>query len=143
LLKKLLSLLQTTQNPKTIASRQDGTAKRLCSSWNSSGKETHGQVLTGKQEHCRSFPDLQTSLESGITDETTDLKRELIAQQVKFEITELNSPTALQRFGAPSNPTSVKSAPGLRPADPTVHLRASCQGIPVSRQGEGGGVLAR
>jgi hypothetical protein len=30
-----------------------------------------------------------------------DLKRELIAQQVKFEITELNSPTALQRFGAP------------------------------------------
>jgi hypothetical protein len=32
---------------------------------------------------------------------TIDLKRELIAQQVKFEITELNSPTALQRFGAP------------------------------------------
>jgi hypothetical protein len=30
-----------------------------------------------------------------------DLKRELISQQVKFEITELNSPTALQRFGAP------------------------------------------
>ncbi|KAH8781785.1 hypothetical protein F5882DRAFT_328622 [Hyaloscypha sp. PMI_1271] len=48
---------------------------------NSSGKETHGQVLTGKQEHY--------------------LKRELIAQQVKVEITELNSPTALQRFGAP------------------------------------------
>ena len=32
---------------------------------------------------------------------TPDLKRELISQQVKFEITELNSPTALQRFGAP------------------------------------------
>lgn len=48
---------------------------------NPPGKETHGQVLTGKQEHY--------------------LKRELIAQQVKFEITELNSPTALQRFGAP------------------------------------------
>lgn len=30
-----------------------------------------------------------------------DLKRELISQQVKFEITELNSTTALQRFGAP------------------------------------------
>lgn len=30
-----------------------------------------------------------------------DLKRELISQQVKYEITELNSPTALQRFGAP------------------------------------------
>ncbi|TAQ89555.1 hypothetical protein B7494_g2111 [Chlorociboria aeruginascens] len=40
-----------------------------------------GRVLTGKQEHY--------------------LKRELIFQQVKFEITELNSPTALQRFGAP------------------------------------------
>ncbi|KAG9244720.1 hypothetical protein BJ878DRAFT_542002 [Calycina marina] len=38
-------------------------------------------TLTGKQEHY--------------------LKRELIAQQVKFEITELNSTTALQRFGAP------------------------------------------
>jgi hypothetical protein len=35
------------------------------------------------------------------TDETIDLKRELISQQVKYEITELNSPTALQRFGAP------------------------------------------
>lgn len=31
----------------------------------------------------------------------TDLKRELIADQVKWEISELNSPTALQRFGAP------------------------------------------
>ncbi|KAJ5153411.1 uncharacterized protein N7482_009889 [Penicillium canariense] len=40
-----------------------------------------GQVLTGKQEHY--------------------LKRELIARQVSSEISELNSPTALQRFGAP------------------------------------------
>ncbi|KAL4918817.1 hypothetical protein BDW62DRAFT_210213 [Aspergillus aurantiobrunneus] len=39
------------------------------------------QVLTGKQEHY--------------------LKRELIARQVQHEITELNSPTALRRFGAP------------------------------------------
>ncbi|UKZ77417.1 hypothetical protein TrVFT333_005138 [Trichoderma virens FT-333] len=38
-------------------------------------------ALTGKQEHY--------------------LKRELIADQVKWEINELNSPTALQRFGAP------------------------------------------
>lgn len=29
------------------------------------------------------------------------MKRELVAQQVDFEITELASPTALQRFGAP------------------------------------------
>ncbi|OQE30117.1 hypothetical protein PENSTE_c002G03528 [Penicillium steckii] len=40
-----------------------------------------GQILTGKQEHY--------------------LKRELIALQVRSEINELNSPTALQRFGAP------------------------------------------
>ena len=30
-----------------------------------------------------------------------DLKRELLAEQVKNEIAELNSPTALRRFGAP------------------------------------------
>ncbi|KAL8785449.1 MAG: hypothetical protein Q9213_003379 [Squamulea squamosa] len=40
-----------------------------------------GNALTGKQEHY--------------------LKRELLSQQVDFEITELASPTALQRFGAP------------------------------------------
>ncbi|KAI0911785.1 hypothetical protein F4823DRAFT_623272 [Ustulina deusta] len=40
-----------------------------------------GQALTGKQEHY--------------------LKRELISEQVNWEINELNSPTALQRFGAP------------------------------------------
>ncbi|KAK0389647.1 hypothetical protein NLU13_3222 [Sarocladium strictum] len=40
-----------------------------------------GQALTGKQEHY--------------------LKRELISEQVKWEINELNSPTALRRFGAP------------------------------------------
>ncbi|RKF57190.1 PX domain-containing protein [Erysiphe neolycopersici] len=42
---------------------------------------TSSEVLTGRQEHY--------------------LKRELISQQVKAEITELNCPTALQRFGAP------------------------------------------
>ena len=31
----------------------------------------------------------------------SDLKRELISEQVKWEINELNSTTALQRFGAP------------------------------------------
>ncbi|KAG0131292.1 hypothetical protein HOY82DRAFT_560455 [Tuber indicum] len=38
-------------------------------------------ILAGKQEHY--------------------LKRELVSRQVQFEISELNSPTALQRFGAP------------------------------------------
>lgn len=36
-----------------------------------------------------------------LTCHPTDLKRELMSQQVKWEISELNSPTALQRFGAP------------------------------------------
>ena len=40
-----------------------------------------GSVLTGKQEHY--------------------LKRELIAHQTNWEISELSHPTALQRFGAP------------------------------------------
>ncbi|CAK7566832.1 MAG: hypothetical protein SEPTF4163_004786 [Sporothrix epigloea] len=40
-----------------------------------------GQSLTGKQEHY--------------------LKRELLGEQAKWEISELNSPTALRRFGAP------------------------------------------
>ncbi|KAL7629396.1 hypothetical protein AAE478_000916 [Parahypoxylon ruwenzoriense] len=40
-----------------------------------------GQALNGKQEHY--------------------LKRELISEQVNWEISELNSPTALRRFGAP------------------------------------------
>ncbi|KAK0657222.1 hypothetical protein B0T16DRAFT_316681 [Cercophora newfieldiana] len=40
-----------------------------------------GQTLTGKQEHY--------------------LKRELVSEQAKWEISELNSPTALRRFGAP------------------------------------------
>ncbi|PYH40281.1 uncharacterized protein BP01DRAFT_396000 [Aspergillus saccharolyticus JOP 1030-1] len=42
---------------------------------------SNSPILTGKQEHY--------------------LKRELISRQVQSEIAELNSPTALQRFGAP------------------------------------------
>ncbi|KAE9963022.1 hypothetical protein BLS_009771 [Venturia inaequalis] len=50
-----------------------------------------GALLTGKQEHY--------------------LKRELIAQQVKDEIGELNSPTALRRFGAPFRGDKGEVAP--------------------------------
>ncbi|KAL5612365.1 hypothetical protein BROUX41_000103 [Berkeleyomyces rouxiae] len=46
-----------------------------------SPSRTSTGILTGKQEHY--------------------LKRELISEQVKAEIHELNSPTALRRFGAP------------------------------------------
>ncbi|KAL4974949.1 hypothetical protein BDW66DRAFT_160854 [Aspergillus desertorum] len=45
------------------------------------GDLVYKPILTGKQEHY--------------------LKRELIARQVQKEISELNSPTALRRFGAP------------------------------------------
>lgn len=48
---------------------------------NGNGNSNGNPVLTGMQEHY--------------------LKRELISRQVKFEINELNTPTALQRFGAP------------------------------------------
>ncbi|KAF4123573.1 succinate dehydrogenase (ubiquinone) flavoprotein subunit [Geosmithia morbida] len=47
----------------------------------SSSPPQDGRPLTGKQEHY--------------------LKRELISEQVQWEISELNSPTALRRFGAP------------------------------------------
>ncbi|KAE8447569.1 hypothetical protein EG329_010699 [Mollisiaceae sp. DMI_Dod_QoI] len=66
-------------NGKAVAPVQNGSAV-LPKSPSVAGT-VNGQALTGKQEHY--------------------LKRELISHQVKFEITELNSPTALQRFGAP------------------------------------------
>ncbi|KAF3158610.1 hypothetical protein TWF225_008917 [Orbilia oligospora] len=49
--------------------------------YNKGGGDNTGNILTGKQEHY--------------------LKRELISRQTKSEIAELNSPTALRRFGAP------------------------------------------
>lgn len=50
----------------------------------------------------------------------SDLKRELISQQVNREIKELNSPTALRHFGAPfrandSSPTPVSAAESSLP----------------------------
>jgi len=50
-----------------------------------------GSVLTGKQEHY--------------------LKRELIAQQTNWEVSELSHPTALQRFGAPFRSDAGEVAP--------------------------------
>ena len=40
-----------------------------------------------------------------------DLKRELISQQTQFEVAELSSPTALQRFGAPFRSDAGEVAP--------------------------------
>ncbi|KAI9669054.1 MAG: hypothetical protein M1831_000646 [Alyxoria varia] len=50
-----------------------------------------GSILTGKQEHY--------------------LKRELISRQTQYEISELSSPTALQRFGAPFSSDAGEVAP--------------------------------
>lgn len=50
-----------------------------------------GSVLTGKQEHY--------------------LKRELLSEQTEWEISELSSPTALQRFGAPFKSDAGEVAP--------------------------------
>jgi hypothetical protein len=50
-----------------------------------------GSILTGKQEHY--------------------LKRELISRQTKYEISELSSPTALRRFGAPFRSDAGEVAP--------------------------------
>lgn len=68
-----------------------------------------GQILTGKQEHCKGLrgPWAVSRLFYSVACANArlcvcaDLKRELIARQVRDEISELNSPTALQRFGAP------------------------------------------
>ncbi|KAF2968843.1 hypothetical protein GQX73_g4740 [Xylaria multiplex] len=67
----------------TVNSAQDGLSRDVTTHDPSSvATNSHpGQTLTGKQEHY--------------------LKRELIAEQVDQEISELNSPTALRRFGAP------------------------------------------
>jgi hypothetical protein len=45
------------------------------------------------------------------TDRHADLKRELISQQTQYEISELNTPTALQRFGAPFRSDAGEVAP--------------------------------
>lgn len=68
-----------------------------------------GSILTGKQEHCKQRPHGPTHANG--TDAQTDLKRELISQQTQFEISELSSPTALQRFGAPFRSDAGEVAP--------------------------------
>lgn len=67
-----------------------------------------GSILTGKQEHCK-HPSHSSTL--GDTHTKPDLKRELISQQTQFEISELSSPTALKRFGAPFRSDAGEVAP--------------------------------
>ncbi|KAI1739382.1 hypothetical protein F4680DRAFT_449126 [Xylaria scruposa] len=67
----------------TVNPAQDGPSRDATTHDESTTTATSRprQTLTGKQEHY--------------------LKRELVAEQVNWEISELNSPTALRRFGAP------------------------------------------
>ncbi|KAH8166042.1 hypothetical protein CIB48_g2207 [Xylaria polymorpha] len=67
----------------TVNPAQDGPSRDVTTrDGNTTAAAAHpNQTLTGKQEHY--------------------LKRELVAEQVNWEISELNSPTALRRFGAP------------------------------------------
>ncbi|KAH8676293.1 PX domain-containing protein [Xylariales sp. PMI_506] len=67
----------------STSTKSPGTSKTGENSGAASGvsEPPNGQALTGKQEHY--------------------LKRELVSEQVSSEISELNSPTALRRFGAP------------------------------------------
>jgi hypothetical protein len=67
-----------------------------------------GSILTGKQEHCKQPGDSSPPRHAHTY---TDLKRELISQQTQFEISELSSPTALKRFGAPFRSDAGEVAP--------------------------------
>lgn len=67
-----------------------------------------GSILTGKQEHCKQQ---HSTPPANDTDDCADLKRELISQQTQFEISELSSPTALKRFGAPFRSDAGEVAP--------------------------------
>lgn len=90
----------------SAADLQDGTSN-IKAETSSSGTTPKGEILTGKQEHCKYFRSLLLDslhlTDAGISLflSTTDLKREMIGLQVRSEIAELNSPTALRRFGAP------------------------------------------
>ncbi|KAK4178673.1 succinate flavoprotein subunit [Triangularia setosa] len=65
----------------TLAVRTSNAEGGATAAATASGPLSPANTLTGKQEHY--------------------LKRELISQQVQWEVSELNSPTALRRFGAP------------------------------------------
>ena len=87
---RIKSLDGTTQDlnvrPNAVTQRQNDLSlpfrpKNEVTASSEDSKQSPGQTLTGKQEHY--------------------LKRELISGQVVYEISELASTTALQRFGAP------------------------------------------
>ena len=75
------------QRPTTILNAQPSQLSTLTAA----SVPPPGSLLTGKQEHY--------------------LKRELLAQQTRWEVHELSSPTALQRFGAPFRSDAGEVAP--------------------------------
>jgi hypothetical protein len=84
-----------THDPVEISSTNSSTdalrQKLARSAGSYSSLPPEGSLLTGKQEHY--------------------LKRELLAQQTQYEISELATPTALQRFGAPFRSTRGEVSP--------------------------------
>ncbi|KAF2085597.1 hypothetical protein K490DRAFT_46142, partial [Saccharata proteae CBS 121410] len=95
-----VNLINPLPNPMTLDYQQSslrperGPLERSTTSmskYSTASVPPPGSILTGKQEHY--------------------LKRELISQQTKYEISELASPTALQRFGAPFRSDAGEVAP--------------------------------
>lgn len=79
-----MSLLSSATHDPTANTDSPSFEKPPMERWETAREDAvppAGQLLTGKQEHY--------------------LKRELISREVHSEIQELNTPTALQRFGAP------------------------------------------
>jgi hypothetical protein len=96
-----------TQAPTRIALKR--SAPSTASKFSVQSVPPPGSVLTGKQEHCKTR--LDTSYATMADFGFKDLKRELLSEQVKSEIAELASPTALQRFGAPFRSDAGEVAP--------------------------------
>jgi hypothetical protein len=63
------------------------------------------------QPSVQNFGEPARPAEPDTTNVCADLKRELISQQTKYEISELSSPTALRRFGAPFRSDAGEVAP--------------------------------
>lgn len=92
--------------PRPLAARTNTTFSKM----STMSVPPEGSILTGKQEHCE-LPPSPPPPAIASADTHPDLKRELISQQTKFEIAELSSPTALQRFGAPFRSDAGEVAP--------------------------------
>ncbi|KAI9809355.1 MAG: hypothetical protein M1825_002647, partial [Sarcosagium campestre] len=103
----MASIAQPKANGPTGTTHEDASSglsnpeleRNKASSGSGASLPVDGRILTGRQEHCK--PSSNAKSDAAYTYSPRDLKRELLRQQVHYEIEELSSPTALQRFGAP------------------------------------------